>query len=426
MQKKKPLMIKYIDPESNGQNLGIQAGDSIVRINGHRITDIIDYYFYSSDTPLKIEIHKPDNKIMYIRVKDTADLGFSFYPMQFKTCGNNCIFCFIDQNPPGMRKSIYEKDEDYRLSFLYGNYVTLTNTTRDDLKRIVNQRLSPLYISVHAVQQPIRRELLGIKKNDNILKKISFLTDNNIELHAQIVLCPGINDGEILEDTIEKLSGFYPSLKTLAIVPVGLTKHRKNLPRIQPVTKDIADSIVTQVHSMQRNYIKTLGSAFVFLADEFYLLSEKDMPDMDHYGEFRQIDNGVGLTRHFIHDFRQAARKFPESVSHQRKLIFVTGELAGPIIKKYILPLLNRINGINAQVCTVKNKFYGRSVTVSGLLTGVDIINTCKKHTIKGEILLPGNCLNNQDLFLDDLSIKDVRNKLKQNVRIINDVEEIV
>jgi len=426
LKKKKNLKIKHVDPESNAQRLGIQAGDSIVRMNGHLITDIIDYYFYSSDTPLKIEIHKPDTKIVQTYVTDTADLGLSFYPMQFKSCGNNCIFCFIDQNPPGMRQSIYEKDEDYRLSFLYGNYVTLTNATKNDLERIVNQKLSPLYISIHAVQPHIRRKLLGITKNDHIIEKITFLTHNNIELHAQIVLCPGINDEETLNETIEELSGFYPYLNTLAIVPVGLTKHRKNLPRIKPVTKGIADSLLNQVCSIQNKFKETLGTSFVFLADEFYLLSKKDLPGREHYGEFHQIDNGVGLTRHFIHDFRQAAQKFPESVRLQRKLIFVTGELAGPVIKEHILPVLNQINGISAEVCEVHNTFYGRSVTVSGLLTGMDIINTCKYHTHKGEILLPGNCLNNDGLFLDGLKITDVRKNLQTHVRIINNVEEII
>ncbi len=415
-----------MDPESNALRLGIQAGDSIVRINGHLITDIIDYYFYSSDTPLKIEIQKPDNKILQIHVKDTTDLGLSFYPMQFKSCRNNCMFCFIDQNPSGMRQSIYEKDEDYRLSFLYGNYVTLSNATQDDLERIVNQKLSPLYVSIHAVQPHIRKKLLGIKKNDHIIEKITFLTHNKIELHAQIVLCPGINDGETLNETVEELSGFFPYLKTLAIVPVGLTKHRENLPRINPVTKDIAVLLLNQVYRIQKYFRKTLGTSFVFLADEFYLLGEKDLPGMEHYGEFHQIDNGVGFTRHFIHDLREVARKFSESVKDQRKLIFVTGELAGPVIKEDILPYLNQMNGIFAHVCEVQNTFYGRSVTVSGLLTGADIINTCKAHNISGEILLPGNCLNNDGLFLDGLNIDDVRKNLQESVRIINDVEEII
>ncbi|MFO7891866.1 MAG: DUF512 domain-containing protein [bacterium] len=420
------LQIKSIDPASNGQSKGLKAGDKIAAVNDHPITDIIDYYFYSSDTPLKIKILKPDNNIVQLKVKDPADLGLSFNPIQFRKCGNNCIFCFIDQNPAGMRKSLYEKDEDYRLSFLYGNYVTLTNVSREDLNRIVEQKLSPLYVSIHAVQPPVRKKLLGVKKDDHLLDKISFLTNHDIELHAQIVLCPGINDGKILQQTIEKLSQYYPALKTLAVVPVGLTRYRKNLPFIQPVTQAVARQVLSQVHKLQENFENTIGTPFVFLADEFYLLSGSSLPPEEHYGEFYQVDNGVGLTRHFIHEFTLAAEQFPELCTTQRRLIFITGEMACPVIEKHILPVLNQINGLYAEAYAVENKFYGSSVTVSGLLTGKDIIDTCTRFEQRGEILLPDNCINSQGFFLDDLTIEDMKRKLQQEVRVITNVEDII
>lgn len=426
MEKMNVLHIKSIDSAGNGQAKGVRAGDSIVSINNHSIRDIIDYHFYSTDTPLTMKIIKPDKKIVEIQVKDPGNLGLSFHPVQFKKCGNNCIFCFIDQNPSGMRKSLYDKDEDYRLSFLYGNYVTLTNVTQEDLDRIIEQRLSPLYISVHAVQPAVRKKLLGINRDDHLLDKISFLVKHNIELHAQIVLCPGINDGKILRETIEKLYRYYPSLKTLAVVPVGLTRHRKRLPLIQPVSPYVAKQVLLQIQSMQNNFKNTLGVPFVFLADEFYLLTGSSLPPREHYGEFYQIDNGVGLTRHFMHEFRMAAKHFPDSCIPSKRLNFITGEMAFPVLDKYILPVLNQINGITAQAFSVKNKFYGSSVTVSGLLTAGDIINTCTSIKPEGEILLPDNCINSEGFFLDDLTVEDIMNALQQPVRIIQKAEEII
>ncbi len=426
MKTKTRFKIKNIDPDSKGESIGLNAGDCIVSINGNQITDIIDYYFYSSDNPLKIKFLKPNNKIIKVELEDTASLGLSFQPMQFKKCRNNCIFCFIDQNPPRMRKNLYRKDEDYRLSFLYGNYVTLTNATQNDLERIVKQKLSPLYVSIHAIQPSIRKKLFGIQKDDRILDKITFLTDNKIEIHAQIVLCPGINDGKILEDTIKKLSHYYPFLRTLAIVPVGLTKHRKNLSFIPQVNRDIAKHLVSQVLRMQKKFKKKIDNPFVFLADEFYLLSENYLPSEEHYGKFQQIDNGVGLTRHFINEFKLVSRQFQKSYKPQRKLILITGEMASPVIKKHILPTLNNIKGITADVEAVENKFYGKSVTVSGLLTGRDIIDKCSTINRKAEILLPTNCINNQGLFLDGLDIGDIKRELKKEVRIIKNVKDIV
>jgi len=426
VRQKKALKIKHIDSGSNDLTKGLQAGDRILSINGHPITDIIDYYFYTSDTPLTIEFLKPDNTILNLKMKNTDRLGISFHPLQFHSCGNNCIFCFVDQNPPGLRKTLYEKDEDYRLSFLYGNYVTLTNTTREDLQRIVKQRLSPLYISIHALQPSVRKKILGIKKNDHLLKKISFLTDNKIELHAQIVLCPGINDGTILNDTILTLSRYYPYLKTLAIVPVGLTKHRKHLPRLQPVTPARALSIISRIKKIQQKFKHHLGNPFVFLADEFYLLGKRDIPSVLHYGEYQQIDNGVGLTRHFIDEFTQKIKNFKGTYQPQRNLIFITGKMAYPVIEKFILPHLNKIKGMKVEAYAVENTFYGKSVTVSGLLTGRDIINTCSAIKHPAEILLPENCVNNQGLFLDNLKIEDIRKKISPEVRIIKNVKDIL
>lgn len=423
--KKNLLIINNITSGSPAENIGIQPGDCLLSIDGHQVEDIIDYYFYSSENNFSMQFIKKNKRKAELQIQGDNDPGLSFRPLHFKKCSNKCIFCFIDQNPGGLRKSLYFKDEDFRLSFLYGNYVTLTNARQKDLDRIIKQRLSPLYLSIHAVDPKIRKQLLGIKKDDKIIDKISQLVRNKIDIHSQIVLCPGINDNDSLKKTILVLSDFYPGLKTLAIVPVGLTKYRENLPQIKEISPSYSKTIIDFIRPLQKKFKKNLGSNFVYLSDEFYLLAEETLPEEIHYEQFSQIDNGVGMTRYFINDFQRISSLFPQSLNSSRNLTFITGELAYPVLKEYIIPKINKIDGCFADICVVKNHFYGDSVTVSGLLTGRDIITACKKKDITGEILLPANCLNSDVLFIDGLTVKDISNQLNNKINIIENMEDI-
>ena len=347
-------------------------------------------------------LERGDGAVYDVLFEHEADPGIAFEPMHFGCCGNHCIFCFIDQNPRGLRKTLYFKDEDYRLSFLHGNYVTLTRTGRADLARIAAQRLSPLYISVHAADPAVRTKMLGLSSDDHLMDKIRFLADSRIELHAQIVLCPGINDGRVLAETHDALRAFYPQMKSLAVVPVGLTRHRKGLPDLRAVDAGTARQVIGGIHALQERNIKELGGSFVFLADEFYLLAGAPLPPAARYGEFWQIENGVGMTRAFLDDFEREAADLPKRLKRRKKIVIVTGALAAPVLEGRVIPRLRQIGGLEADLALVENRFYGTSVTVSGLLTGQDIARALAGRTAGATVLLPANCLNTDGLFLDD------------------------
>jgi len=414
-------MIKKVEKKSVAEIMGIQPGDQLLEINGRPIRDIIDYQFYSADEILDCTF-LTNNKVKKIQINlEEENIGLEFEPMRFKRCGNHCIFCFIDQNPKGLRKSLYFKDEDYRLSFLYGNYVTLTNVTKSDMERIAEQKLSPLYVSIHATDPEIRKTLLGLKRKDYLLEKIHFLTNHSIELHGQIVICPGINDGEVLHQTLQTLSSFFPGLRSVAVVPVGLTRHRKGLPKLKKHNPESVLDIIRIVQTLQEEYEKKFGEPFVYLSDEFYLLAGKPLPSFFHYRDFWQIENGVGLTRFFLSSFEDSARTFPSKLKKKQHLVFVTGTLAEPILRENVLPVLNRIKNLSVRLLPISNRFFGGSVTVSGLLTGKDIINTLQKENKDTTILLPSNCLNTDNLFLDDVSLEELRRKLNRKIIVVED-----
>ena len=406
--------------ESIASELNLQKGDILAKINEYPIHDIIDYRYYISDEYLEIEIQR-NHEILIFEIEKEADddLGITFKPIKYRCCGNQCIFCFIDQNPPGMRHNIYFKDEDYRLSFLHGNYVTLTNISQKDLNRIVEQRLTPLYISVHSTDVDVRKLMLGIKKDDQLLEKIKFLTDHRIELHVQIVLCPGINDGKHLEKTILDLAEFYPDIQSIAIVPVGLTKYRDKLFTLQPVSAKKAIEIIEYVDKQADLFKRKLGSYFIFLADEFYLKAEREIPSAHRYEEYYQYENGVGMLRYFMDEFAEQSKNLPNKISVQKKIRIVTAELASHFIDNNIIPRLNQIENLEASLVVVKNNFYGPSVKVSGLMTGSDIYEQMSKLPAVDTILLPENCLNTDGLFLDDRTVSELEQKLNQQIKIV-------
>ncbi len=406
---------------STAAEAGLQIGDDLVNINGHPIRDEIDFEFHASDKFIKIEIVRNDKPHIFEIEKEYDDsLGIIFEETKYRCCGNQCVFCFIDQNPKGLRESLYFKDEDFRLSFIYGNYVTLTNVSKADLKRIVEQRLSPLYVSIHSTDLVIRKFMLGIKKDDHLLEKIRFLCDQRIELHAQIVLCPAINDGTNLTKTIDELAEFYPQLKSIAIVPVGLTKYRQNLNQLQPVTTAYSKSLIYKVEKIAHQLKEKWDDYFVYLADEFYLLAGKELPTAERYDEFPQIENGVGMTRDFMDRLEEQTSHFPHRIKTRLKLTLVSGVLAAPIISCWLIPRLNEIENLVAEVQVVKNEFYGDSITVTGLLTGQDIYHQLLNEKIGDIILLPANCINYDGIFLDDWTPAMLQSHLERPVEIVD------
>ncbi len=414
------MKIKQFEDNSLAAEAGFEIGDDIVTINGKGINDIIDFQYYVSEELLEIEVDRDGQPLIFEIEKDYEDnLGIIFEDFKYKHCGNKCIFCFVDQNPKQLRKSLYFKDEDFRLSFLYGNYVTLTNISKKDLQRIIEQRLSPLYISVHSTDLEVRKLMLGIKKDDHLLEKIRFLTDHQIELHAQIVLCPSVNDGLSLIKSVEDLVRFYPYLKSIAIVPLGLTKHREALYPLKPGTPSFAKKTIQQIDELAETYKNQHDDYLLYLADEFYLLAENELPEAERYQDFPQIENGVGMVRDFIENFEEQSSQFPHRISVQRNLTLVTGVLAAPIIEKHVIPRLNQIENLSTSLCVIMNNFYGNSVTVTGLLSGQDIFTQLSKTELGEKIILPANCLNFEGIFLDDWTPKDLEKKLDRPVEFV-------
>lgn len=415
------MKITGFEKKSTAASAGFRIGDVIFKINGHPIQDSVDFQFHVSDEQLQIEIIRDGEHIFFEIEKDYDDyLDIIFEDIQYRCCGNKCIFCFVDQNPMGLRESLYFKDEDFRLSFIYGNYVTLTNVSRSDLNRIVEQRLSPLYISVHSTDLEVRKLLLGLKKDDHLLDKIKFLSRNHIELHAQIVLCPAINDGASLNKTIRDLAKFYPQLKSIAVVPVGLTKHRRDLYPLRSVTGDYAQTIILRLEKIAQQFKQKWDHYFIYLADEFYILARQKLPSADRYEDFPQIENGVGMMRNFIDRFEEQSHNLPHRITNQRSVTLVSAKLASPLIDHHVVTRLNKIDNLCVDLITIENSFYGKGVTVTGLLTGHDIYHQLHRKPLGDIVVLPANCLNDEGLFLDDWTIEMLENNLQRHIKIVD------
>lgn len=408
-----------IKPDGIADEVGIVPGDKILRINEREIADALDYRFHISGEDVELLIQRGNEDLLFeIEKEYDDDLGIEVEDLELRSCGNKCIFCFVFQNPKGLRKPLYFKDEDYRFSFLYGHYTTLTNATQADLDRIVEQGLSPLYISVHVTEPKLRRLMLGINFDDHLIEKIDYLTRHGIELNCQIVLCPELNDGSHLDKTIADLKSFFPMVQSIAIVPVGLTKHRKNLYRINPVTTEYALKTIDEIDKKRESLKKELGSYFVYLSDEFYLRTDSPIPTNDYYEDFYQLENGVGLTRDLIGTFNE---EFPELKSGMHRTThfdLVTGVLGGTVLEKYILPKLNQLPYLDFNIHTITNQFYGSSITVSGLLVGQDIYNQLSDKSLGDRVILPPRCLNDDGIFLDDWTLPQLEEKLGKKMFI--------
>jgi len=405
MRPKMGIVIESVLPGSLADVVGLRPGDILLSINSHPVTDAIDYMFYRSSGSLDIEFCREGIKNnVRLTTEENIDIGIMIKPFKVKTCKNNCIFCFVKQLPKGLRKSLYIKDEDYRLSFLYGNYMTLSNIEAGDRKRIVDQRLSPLYISVHATNRQLRNKMLGNPRATDILKELKFFSDKKIRMHTQIVLCPGFNDGKELQNTIKDLYKFYPYTSSIAVVPVGLTEHRRQ--PLNPVTKEDAESAIEIVESFQKRFKKKHGEPIVYCADEMFIKADRPFPPLKEYGVLPQIENGVGMVPLFISQSRKV--KIAKAVPGKKFLTF-TGTSFYPFLKRFAERLSEK-EGISITVIPVENNFFGTSDSVTGLLTGRDVIKALRDNADSHDMLLvPDVALKeDDDLFLDDVSLRDV------------------
>jgi putative radical SAM enzyme (TIGR03279 family) len=412
------LFIKSIDKNSPAYNFGLQIGDELVSINEEPVSDIIDYQYHSSEEIVLMRIKRNGNVLEYEIERDyTTDLGIVFEEIQYRHCGSKCPFCFVDQNPKGIRETLNFRDEDFRLSFMHGSYFTLNNVSKADLKRIVDQRLSPLYISVHALDRKIRNFLFGVDRDDKLLEKIEFLTENHIQLHTQIVLCPGINDRKILHDSITGLEKYYPGVKTVAIVPLGLTKHREGLIQFKTVTPGYSKELIEEIHAIQDGYMKKYDDRYVYLSDEWYLKAGQSLPSLEHYGDLFQLENGVGMTRQFLEELTRHKPVFKKQFSQPKKLTILTGMLAEPILTKHLVPVFEKAKGLSVTVKGVINEFYGSSINVSGLLSGSDLVRVIKEHSEEETLyLLPPNCFNPDNITLDDMTLESIAQQTGNHV----------
>jgi len=407
-----PAEVECVRPGSPAARAGIAPGDRIVRVNGRAPRDYIDYRYQVAEPEVALLVEDEGGERRRLRIAKSVDedVGLRFTEDVFdgiRTCRNRCIFCFVDQLPPGLRPALYLHDDDYRLSFLHGNFVTLTDLADADRARIVRQHLSPLYVSIHATEPEVRRKLFGRAAGD-VLAEMAGLIERGIEFHAQIVLCPGINDGPHLERTVRDLAALYPGLRSVGVVPVGLTKHRRRLPPIHPVGPTLARGIVAQIHGWQEEFLRAFGSRLVFGADELYLMSGLPLPGRARYEGFPQLSNGIGCARLFLDRVRRIRPPRPRRAV---RMTLVTGEMAVGLVKE-LAGRLEAGGSVRAQVCIAQNYLMGRSVTTAGLLAGRDIVRALRGRRLGDIVIVPDTAVREGEGFLDGMTIEELARRL--------------
>jgi putative radical SAM enzyme (TIGR03279 family) len=413
------MQIRHIEPDSPLYG-HVRPGYKVVSVNGSKVLDEIDFRFRTTDERVDIVFADLHGRELEFTFDDYSafELGIALDDRKIKLCKNDCIFCFVLQQPQRMRRSLYLKDEDYRLSFTHGNFITLSNTTEKDLRRIVEQRLSPLYVSVHATDDTLRRCMLRNELLAPIVPRLQYLSENGIVIHTQVVLCPGVNDGKYLEKTVDELSNLHPGVETLAVVPVGLTRYRKGLASLRTYTADEAAGIIDYLEGKQKQLLEDRGTRFVWAADEFYVIARREFPRRNTYEEMSQFENGIGMAREFITRFNRR-KKFLRGLSTRKCVLLLTGYSAEGFLKQHCIDYLRNAQGLNISLAPVSNRFWGESVTVSGLLTGQDLLREARKRIDEyDELVLPPNCLNFDDLFLDNMSLAQFQGVLKKPVHV--------
>ncbi|HWU41682.1 MAG TPA: DUF512 domain-containing protein, partial [Candidatus Acidoferrum sp.] len=408
----KLLTIHAIEPGSPAAEAGVAEGSQLVSVNGHVVQDPLDLRFTETARRVDLVWRDGSGQEHRRRVEKPEDLplGLEVDPLKMRACNNKCAFCFAHQNARGMRRALYFKDDDYRFSFLNGNFATLTNLSQEDMDRIVKQRLSPIYISVHATDWALRNRILGNPKAPNILEQIAAFAAGRIHMHTQVVLCPGINDGAHLARSLEDLAQFHPFVETVALVPVGLTQYREKLPVLTSPDPKYASWLLDWAEPWRRRFLRDLKTRFTFPSDEFYLLANRSFPAGRAYEGYPQLGNGVGGSRKFLDEFRRLEPGLPRFVSPAHRFTIVTGTLATPVLGGEV-ERLNRIESLKVELTPVVNEFFGGSVTCAGLLTGRDIVKTLdgRRDRLGDAILIPSVALKeDEDFFLDDLSLLDL------------------
>lgn len=430
---KKENVIISVEPGSIADEIGIEPGDILVSINDKEILDVFDYRYMINDEYLEIVLKDGDGEeyIAEIEKDYDEDIGIVFESGLMdnaRSCRNKCIFCFIDQLPKGMRETLYFKDDDTRLSFLQGNYVTLTNMKDEDIDRIIYYHLSPINISVHTTNPELRKMMLNNNKAGNIMERMRKLADSGIELHLQVVLCKGINDGLELDRTIRDITGLYPSARSMSVVPIGLTKYRDGLFKQEAFTKEDAENVIDQIEKWQRKNLERFGSRIVYAADEFYLKAEREIPEPECYEDFQQFENGVGMLSLFKSEFYELLPQIEDKEKRKRTISLVTGEAAFGLIREIACEIMNKFPEITINTYCIKNEFFGETITVSGLLTGTDIINQLRGKELGEYIILPDSLLRNgETVLLDDIYVSDIERELNVRVKIaLNSAENLV
>ncbi|MBE9181230.1 TIGR03279 family radical SAM protein [Oculatella sp. LEGE 06141] len=431
----RPALITNVLPDSIAAEIGFEAGDRLVSINGEPLRDLIDYQFLCADEVLELEVLDAAGKTHQVEIEKDYDddLGLEFETALFDSliqCNNRCPFCFIDQQPPGKRQSLYLKDDDYRLSFLYGSYLTLTNLTPREWERIAQMRLSPLYVSVHATEPDVRIRLLKNNRAGQILEQLRWFQAQRLQIHAQVVVCPGINDGRHLEQTLHDLAQFHtgdiPTVASIAVVPVGLTRFRPADDELVPVTLETAQEVIAQVQALQTKFRQQYGSTIAWLADEWFLIGRQALPPESHYEDYPQIGNGVGSIRLFLKEFQQLSAQLPEQVASPRKLIWVVGNAVEQAFQP-IVQRLNQVKGLELEMVSLSSHYWGQQITVTGLLTGQDILQALQGRSLGSGIVLPSMMLkHDESCFLDDMTVEELAEQLQTSVFRVASLEQFI
>nr|MBE6545553.1 DUF512 domain-containing protein [Oscillospiraceae bacterium] len=419
------VKITSVERGSRADRQGIKAGDILLKINNNAINDVLDYRFYLTERMIVLTLSREGEEYeVTIKKGEYDDIGLDFEtPLMDEkhSCKNKCIFCFIDQNPEGLRESLYFKDDDSRLSFIHGNYVTLTNMTQSDVDRIIKMRMSPINISVHTTNPDLRVKMMKNKHSGEVLKYLNDFAEAGLSMCGQIVLCKGVNDGEELMRSMRDLATLYPAMSSVAIVPAGLTKFREKLYPLTDFNAEEASAVLDMINSFGDEHKKAHGTRLFYAADEFYLKSGREIPDADYYEDYPQLENGVGMLRSCSDEFGMAledVRDFVKETGEERHISVVTGTASYPMIKEQIARLNALCPSLSVNIYEIINNFFGTSITVSGLLTGKDIYDQLKDKPLGEELLIPQNCLRHgEDVFLCGMTVPELSEKLRVPVR---------
>lgn len=418
------VRISGVEPGSPASHIRVHPGDQLLTINGQEIEDVLDYRFYMLEPKLRLTIQDEDGKIRTALIRkdeyEEPGLLFDTYLMdKQRTCRNKCVFCFIDQMPPGMRESLYFKDDDARMSFLYGNYITLTNLSEHDIQRTIRMKISPINVSVHTTNPELRCKMMNNRFAGEALKIMDRFAEAGIAMNAQLVLCPGLNDGPELERSLRDLSKLIPALKTVSCVPVGLTKYRDGLYPLRSYEPEEAAAVIDTIDCFADEQFEKTGSRVFYASDEFYLEAHRELPDNAFYGDYSQLENGVGMLTLQREQFRDAFAFFDED-DRVRKVTLATGTAAAPFLQKLVDEASERWHNLSGTVVAIQNDFFGRSITVAGLVTGQDLITQLKSRDLGEEVLIPDVMLRyHEDVFLDDVTLPQAEEALGVPIQVV-------